>query len=288
MSPSTTPAAANLTSKPSTKSPKSKIVKLLLSPTLLAKFPSDSIALSTPLASSSSDTVNVPVPNAPEPAAVSTPLPASSNLLAPPTAGSKRKGGAGKPALKRTASQLDAGAPKPRGKPGPKKKARIRDVGFRLDVSYAQTSLVVQHTSDPNSLYSMLTYRRGENGEVLTGNVTPAAPKLGPKANQGAINACLRALDRTGKPTRKWQKTGFKVRSFTGYAWATGTYATHRKTTSDFAGDVKSDSSSSGDLKATQDSSIVASNSGPDIQTPNPPAHTTSSPLATAVVNPVA
>ncbi|KAL9134217.1 MAG: hypothetical protein Q9175_004603 [Cornicularia normoerica] len=43
--------------------------------------------------------------------------------------------------------------------------------------------------------------------------------KLGPKANQGAINAGLRALDRTGKPCRKWEKTGFRVKSFTGRTW---------------------------------------------------------------------
>ena len=43
--------------------------------------------------------------------------------------------------------------------------------------------------------------------------------KLGPKANQGAINAGLRALDRTGKPCRKWEKTGFRVKSFTGRMW---------------------------------------------------------------------
>jgi hypothetical protein len=43
--------------------------------------------------------------------------------------------------------------------------------------------------------------------------------KLGPKANQGAINAGLRALDRSGKPCRKWQKGGFSLKSFTGEIW---------------------------------------------------------------------
>jgi hypothetical protein len=131
-------------------------------------------------------------------------------------------------------------------------------------------------------------HHSGENGEVLTGSVVPAAPKLGPKANQGAINACLRALDRTGKPTRKWQRTGFKVKSFTGYAWNAGTYAAGKKPNEEFAGDVKSESSSSGDLKATQDSSVVASNSGPDMETPIPPAHITSSPAAFVAVGPAA
>jgi hypothetical protein len=43
--------------------------------------------------------------------------------------------------------------------------------------------------------------------------------KLGPKANQGAINAGLRALDRSGAPCRKWAKGGFKLKSFTGVLW---------------------------------------------------------------------
>ena len=46
-----------------------------------------------------------------------------------------------------------------------------------------------------------------------------ALHKLGPKANQGAINAGLRALDRTGKPTRKWERKTFNLKSFTGVVW---------------------------------------------------------------------
>ncbi|KAG5982199.1 hypothetical protein E4U54_006406 [Claviceps lovelessii] len=45
------------------------------------------------------------------------------------------------------------------------------------------------------------------------------AAKLGPKANQGAINAGLRALDRSGKPCRKWERGGFRLKSFTGVLW---------------------------------------------------------------------
>lgn len=92
----------------------------------------------------------------------------------------------------------------------------------------------------------MLThYHRGENGEALPPTaLTAAEKKLGPKANAGAINACLRALDRTGKPCRKWQKKPFAVRSFTGYQWGAGTYATLQDSKdSSFAGDVKSDTS---------------------------------------------
>lgn len=45
------------------------------------------------------------------------------------------------------------------------------------------------------------------------------AHKLGPKANQGAINAGLRALDRSGAPCRKWARGGFAIKSFTGTTW---------------------------------------------------------------------
>lgn len=53
----------------------------------------------------------------------------------------------------------------------------------------------------------------------LATGITMSSHKLGPKANQGIINAGLRALDRTGKPCRKWDKTGFRIKSFTGRVW---------------------------------------------------------------------
>ena len=43
--------------------------------------------------------------------------------------------------------------------------------------------------------------------------------RLGPKANTGAINAHLRALDRTGSPCRKWERKPFQLKSFTGVQW---------------------------------------------------------------------
>lgn len=55
--------------------------------------------------------------------------------------------------------------------------------------------------------------------KTASGVASAPAHKLGPKANQGAINAGLRALDRTGTPCRKWNKTGFSVKTFTGVTW---------------------------------------------------------------------
>jgi hypothetical protein len=102
-----------------------------------------------------------------------------------------------------------------------------------------------------------------------------SAPKLNPKANQGAINANLRALDRSGAACRKWVHTGFKVKSFTGVLWDTGAWsATKRASTVDLSGDAKSDTSAPSVAAAGKqngvDSSAVASeksNSG-DAGTP--------------------
>ncbi|KAK3360292.1 INO80 complex, subunit Ies4 [Lasiosphaeria hispida] len=99
--------------------------------------------------------------------------------MGPPVEGPKKKG------VKRAAGALNGnGEPKVRGKPGPKKKQRLED-----------------GTID------------GGRGAGLS------AHKLGPKANQGAINAGLRALDRSGKPCRKWAKGGFTIKTFTGVVW---------------------------------------------------------------------
>ncbi|KAI1193526.1 INO80 complex, subunit Ies4 [Nemania serpens] len=112
------------------------------------------------------------------PAASGTP---SQATMGPPTDNPKKKG------VKRSATVANANDPtaKIRGKPGPKKKARLED-----------------GTIDPNGRPGGSAYH-----------------KLGPKANQGAINAGLRALDRSGAPCRKWTKGGFKLKSFTGVLW---------------------------------------------------------------------
>ncbi|KAI1084980.1 DUF1711-domain-containing protein [Whalleya microplaca] len=101
--------------------------------------------------------------------------------MGPPSEAPKKKG------VKRSAAGANSSDPmaKVRGKPGPKKKPRLED-----------------GTIDPNGRANGTAYH-----------------KLGPKANQGAINAGLRALDRSGTPCRKWNKGGFRVKSFTGVVW---------------------------------------------------------------------
>ncbi|KAK3403068.1 INO80 complex, subunit Ies4 [Sordaria brevicollis] len=102
-----------------------------------------------------------------------------SGPMGPPADGPKKKG------VKRAAGAgvNGNGEPKVRGKPGPKKKQRLED------------------------------------GTIEGGRGGLAAHKLGPKANMGAINAGLRALDRSGKPCRKWTRGGFTLKSFTGVVW---------------------------------------------------------------------
>ncbi|KAI1778404.1 DUF1711-domain-containing protein [Hypoxylon cercidicola] len=105
----------------------------------------------------------------------------SQTPMGPPTEAPKKKG------VKRSAAGANGSDPtaKVRGKPGPKKKPRLDD-----------------GTIDPTGRANGGTYH-----------------KLGPKANQGAINAGLRALDRSGAPCRKWARGGFRVKSFTGVMW---------------------------------------------------------------------
>lgn len=128
--------------KMSAKSPKSAIAILRLPPAKLAQFlPDGPVRKNSRSKSSSSSTpIDTPAdpmviePTEPQPAldgdsasAANGTTPAlDGNSLAPPQNGVKRKGIPGpKPGSKRTAGQSTDGTPKPRGKPGPKKKPRL-------------------------------------------------------------------------------------------------------------------------------------------------------------------
>ena len=113
----------------------------------------------------------------------------------------------------------------------------------------------------------------GENGR-LDGRTAAAkamgynaaAHKLGPKANQGVINEKLRALDRTPKPCRKWQKTGFKIKSFTGRIWEVPTWRTPQ--TRCFGEEAESREGSSNDISKENSSSNVGSDKSPAGENP--------------------
>lgn len=55
--------------------------------------------------------------------------------------------------------------------------------------------------------------------EENTGTSTPIKNTPGPRPGLGAVNAQLRALDRTGKPCRKWTKQPIHLKSFTGFKY---------------------------------------------------------------------
>ncbi|KAH7356845.1 INO80 complex, subunit Ies4 [Rhexocercosporidium sp. MPI-PUGE-AT-0058] len=177
------------------------------------------------------------------PVAASTPVPSS---MPPPTEIVKKRG------VKRSGPALGPdGLPKPRGKPGPKKKARLED----------------------GSIDHSASVPRAANGT--------AAHKLGPKANQGAINAGLRALDRSGKPCRKWQKGSFKLKSFTGVIWEIPRWTAPPRITLQ----ANSESSTSGDSsKENKDNSQMESekseksNNGVDVDMKSNVSNLVSSP----------
>ncbi|KAF2721360.1 DUF1711-domain-containing protein [Polychaeton citri CBS 116435] len=227
-------SASATNSKTSPKSAKkSRVIVLQLSGDQLSRFPS-----SQPPSKSSSSAPSVkkdePSPpaiqrpdSASTPAAAAdkasdsnaTPVPAAPsdqdpNSLAPPKP--KRKGGwpAGK---KRAPPAIDGNAlPREKGRPGPKKKPRFRPDG----------------TIDRNN----------EPGAAVKPASGIPAHKLGPKANTGAINAGLRALDRSGKPCRRWERKSFELKSFTGAAWSMSSW---RSPQSNMRDEAKSDSTGS-------------------------------------------
>lgn len=109
-------------------------------------------------------------------------------------------------------------------------------------------------------------------------SLSTAAPlgdkKLGPKANQGAINAGLRALDRTGTPCRKWVRKGFQLKSFTGVTWQLPSWKPPNTKRIDLSGSSKenSDRMGSSDSKVQGSSAVDSekSNSGMDFDPTSP------------------
>ncbi|KIV82530.1 hypothetical protein PV11_04632 [Exophiala sideris] len=183
----------------------------------------------------------------------STPAPATDSASGdatkkrkPPGAGSKRSLG----------QMIDtADLPKPRGKPGPKKKPRLED-----------------GAADSTTKMSVPAFG-------------PGGQKLGPKANQGAINAGLRALDRSGKPCRKWIKKPFSVKSFTGVAWDLPSWKGNERPVllngedSSETKDISQQSSS--DIKPNESDAAMDSNAGdqPDPMIMSTPAASSPAPM---------
>jgi len=188
------------------------------------------------------------------------PVEIDSNTATPQPDGTPQPGAMGPPGdgpkkkgVKRGAQTNGDLSQKQKGKPGPKKKPRLEDG-------------TIDHAAKP------------------------AAHKLGPKANQGAINAGLRALDRSGTPCRRWQKGGFKLKSFTGVMWEIPRWEAPPKkapesTTEDSAAASAADSSTKENKEnAAGETSAANSNSGVDAEMPSaPPSNHASSPAPMAI-----
>ncbi|KAI9829431.1 MAG: hypothetical protein M1819_006368 [Sarea resinae] len=265
ISPSSSSSGSNKAAK------QSKIIALKLPPAILARFPSKQDARKASKSKSESSSTSTPIPNitSPPPAdntseSNSTPAPnpiPGENAPASTPDGPKRKGIPGpKPGSKRASGLGPDGLPKPRGKPGPKKKLKLENGA--TDASDA-----------------------GIKAKGAIGAAAAAAGhKLGPKANQGAINAGLRALDRTGKPCRKWTRKGFQVKSFTGVMWELSSWRTPKGGSIEPNGDGTSDSLLPGesDSKADAVSSALTSeksNSGGDVEMAGTVSNAPSSPI---------
>ncbi|PGH14565.1 hypothetical protein AJ80_05885 [Polytolypa hystricis UAMH7299] len=253
--PASDPATASSASSAgrSNKSPKpNKTIVLKLSSTLLSRFPGIPVAevkpeatttSASPSASSSPSNEPAPAPSA-DNASDTASTPAGNGSTPGPVADPKRKGIPGpKPGSKRGLGQGVDTTPRPRGKPGPKKKPRLEDGTI-------------------------------DNSGRASGSGTVSTHKLGPKANQGAINAGLRALDRTGKPCRKWERKGFSVKSFTGVVWEVASWrAPPRPKQVEESSDMKDDSTPAAEDGSKPDNSAVESeksNLGEGDSTPMP------------------
>lgn len=139
--------------------------------------------------------------------------------------------------------------------------------------------------------YPILTRHR-EDGTIdhgaLKGTVTPGlgiGHKLGPKANQGAINAGLRALDRSGKPCRKWTKKTFSLKSFTGVVWDLHSWKGHERpimlNVEESSETKEISQQSSSDIKPNESDTAMDSNAGdqPDPMILSTPAASSPAPI---------
>ncbi|KAL9115930.1 MAG: hypothetical protein Q9227_000298 [Pyrenula ochraceoflavens] len=241
-----------------------KVITLKLNPSLLTEFAPkpasrrNSKIKSTPSSASTPAINDTAAPtstlnngNASDNVSESNSTPAPANP-SPQAEAPKKRGSGVKPGAKRGATLMADGTPKPRGKPGPKKKPRLEDG-------------TIDHSAKPTT-----------NGVATT-------HKLGPKANQGAINAGLRALDRSGKPCRKWERKSLQLKSFTGVMWDLGSWKAPRgKTLSDMEDTKNISQTAESDSKANASSTQLESeksNAGDGVEPMSTPAASSPAPI---------
>lgn len=93
----------------------------------------------------------------------------------------------------------------------------------------------------------------------------------------GAINAGLRALDRSGKPCRKWNRGGFQLKSFTGTVWQVSRWTAPQKPQPEEASKEPSVSAEGSNKENKEGSQLKSenSNSGADGERQSMPASVT-------------
>lgn len=192
---SATTAANGRSSRSGGTTPKSLVLVFKVSSNLLRRFPGvvPGIKESNPSTPSKDKERSSPASSSADPAVLPSSVDNASDTASTPAPGAnsetpRRRGVPGpKPGAKRGSDVM----PKPRGKPGPKKKSKLDDGTYDHPPR-------IPHSSH----------------------------KLGPKANTGAINAGLRALDRSGAPCRRWERKPLQLKSFTGVVWQLPTWRT--------------------------------------------------------------
>ncbi|KAJ4306135.1 hypothetical protein N0V88_000931 [Collariella sp. IMI 366227] len=253
---SNTAAAVNGAASPKS----SRIVTLKVpSPKLRAIVDPDYIKEDTPMNQSPAAAVisngeNASDSNPNSPPAAGTPA-AQSTSMGPPTEAPKKKG------VKRSAAAAanGNGEPKVRGEAWPQEKAEAVSDTITTDILVA------------------IGTRTFEDGTIEGGRGSLAAHKLGPKANQGAINAGLRALDRSGKPCRKWARGGFTLKTFTGVVWEIPRWTAPPKPRPDSSADGSTPASESSNKENKADSnsqmkSEASNNGGGDVEMRSAPS----------------
>lgn len=228
---SATTAANGRSSRSGGTTPKSLVLVFKVSSNLLRRFPGvvPGIKESNPSTPSKDKERSSPASSSADPAVLPSSVDNASDTASTPAPGAnsetpRRRGVPGpKPGAKRGSDVM----PKPRGKPGPKKKSKLYvPTTCFCPISFYRIPLA----SFSFGLQTLTFYFILSNSDDGTYDHPPRIPhsshKLGPKANTGAINAGLRALDRSGAPCRRWERKPLQLKSFTGVVWQLPTWRT--------------------------------------------------------------
>ncbi|RJE25829.1 INO80 complex subunit Ies4 [Aspergillus sclerotialis] len=225
-----TPTSANSSAtngrRSSRSGPSKAMVVLKLSPKLLSRFANPNEKGKNN--SSSPPKIKEPSPasSSPSPTARPSSVDNASDTVSTPATGpaadssGRKSGQASKAGTKRTFNQASESTARSRGRPGSRKKPKLED-GSSDQPKPAHTS-----------------------------------HRLGPKANTGAINAQLRALDRSGAPCRRWERKPLQLKSFTGVQWQLPSWRAPKAQKVEANGEAKEVTLETGDSDSKANNSV--------------------------------